>query len=102
MARTLFHTSLLALDTNAHREAVAQFCGNVEMCRVTEQVCPLLSKSAVALHIYAQSNMDFKDDFLKNVEMCRVTEQVCPVLSKSAVVTQTYTHSKCGSFKMRG
>lgn len=38
MARTLFHTSLLAISTTTHRSAVAEFCGNVELCRLTEQV----------------------------------------------------------------
>ena len=38
MAATLFHTSLLALSTEQHRTAVAKYCGNVEMCRLTEQV----------------------------------------------------------------
>ena len=38
MATTLFKTSLLALSTEQHRAAVAKYCGNVEMCRLTEQV----------------------------------------------------------------
>uniref|UniRef100_A0A0C9S824 S-methyl-5-thioribose kinase n=1 Tax=Wollemia nobilis TaxID=56998 RepID=A0A0C9S824_9CONI len=38
MAKTLFHTSLLYLSTTEHKAAVAQFCNNVEMCRLTEQV----------------------------------------------------------------
>ncbi|MCO5551210.1 hypothetical protein L7F22_004709 [Adiantum nelumboides] len=38
MARTLFYTSLLAISTTTHRSAVAEFCGNVELCRLTEQV----------------------------------------------------------------
>ncbi|KAG0569049.1 hypothetical protein M758_6G057800 [Ceratodon purpureus] len=38
MASTLFHTSLLALSTMKHRKEVAHFCGNIEMCRLTEQV----------------------------------------------------------------
>ncbi|WOG82445.1 hypothetical protein DCAR_0101609 [Daucus carota subsp. sativus] len=38
MARTLFFSSLLHLTTTQHRSSVAKFCGNVEMCRLTEQV----------------------------------------------------------------
>lgn len=38
MARTLFYTSLLAMSTTSHRSTVAEFCGNVELCRLTEQV----------------------------------------------------------------
>lgn len=38
IARTLYHSSLLALSTTEYKAAVAQFCGNVEMCRLTEQV----------------------------------------------------------------
>ncbi|CAL5378983.1 unnamed protein product [Camellia sinensis] len=38
MARTLFFTSLLHRTTTEHKRAVAEFCGNVELCRLTEQV----------------------------------------------------------------
>lgn len=38
MAKTLFTTSLLSLTTTEHKSAVAKYCGNVEMCRLTEQV----------------------------------------------------------------
>ncbi|KAH0732156.1 hypothetical protein KY289_003344 [Solanum tuberosum] len=38
MAKTLFFTSLLYLTTTDHKRAVAEFCGNVELCRLTEQV----------------------------------------------------------------
>eukprot|EP00249_Psilotum_nudum_P021182 c28009_g1_i1 orf=420-2933(-) len=38
MSRTLYYTSLIALSTDKHKPAVAQFCGNVELCRLTEQV----------------------------------------------------------------
>eukprot|EP00897_Mesotaenium_endlicherianum_P008927 jgi/Mesen1/8062/ME000432S07348 len=38
MARTLFHTSLLAHPIATHRAAVAKFCGNMELCRLSEQV----------------------------------------------------------------
>ncbi|KAG8364227.1 hypothetical protein BUALT_Bualt19G0106300 [Buddleja alternifolia] len=38
MARTLFYTSLLYLTTTDHKSAVAKYCGNVELCRLTEQV----------------------------------------------------------------
>ncbi|XP_052191865.1 methylthioribose kinase-like [Diospyros lotus] len=38
MARTLFFTSLLYRTTTEHKRAVAEFCGNVELCRLTEQV----------------------------------------------------------------
>ncbi|XP_059313966.1 methylthioribose kinase [Lycium ferocissimum] len=38
MAKTLFFTSLLHLTTTDHKRAVAEFCGNVELCRLTEQV----------------------------------------------------------------
>lgn len=38
ISKTLFHTSLLYLSTKEHKAAVARFCNNVEMCRLTEQV----------------------------------------------------------------
>ncbi|OVA02046.1 Aminoglycoside phosphotransferase [Macleaya cordata] len=38
MSRTLFCTSLLYHSTTVHRQAVAEFCGNLELCRLTEQV----------------------------------------------------------------
>ncbi|THF94058.1 hypothetical protein TEA_018392 [Camellia sinensis var. sinensis] len=38
MARTLFFTSLPHRTTMEHKRAVAEFCGNVELCRLTEQV----------------------------------------------------------------
>ncbi|URE18168.1 methylthioribose kinase [Musa troglodytarum] len=38
LARTLFFTSLLYHATLEHRHAVAEFCGNAELCRLTEQV----------------------------------------------------------------
>ncbi|KAK1417538.1 hypothetical protein QVD17_26667 [Tagetes erecta] len=38
MANTLFYTSLLYLTTTQHKAAVADFCANVEICRLTEQV----------------------------------------------------------------
>lgn len=38
MSRTLFFTSLLSLTTTQHKRSVAKFCGNVELCRLTEQV----------------------------------------------------------------
>ncbi|XWS54732.1 hypothetical protein CRYUN_Cryun10bG0114500 [Craigia yunnanensis] len=38
MAKTLFFTSLLYRSTTEHKRAVAEFCGNVELCRLTEQV----------------------------------------------------------------
>ncbi|XP_010556001.1 PREDICTED: methylthioribose kinase [Tarenaya hassleriana] len=38
MSRTLFFTSLLYNNTTEHKRAVTEFCGNVELCRLTEQV----------------------------------------------------------------
>jgi len=38
MAKTLFFTSLLFRSTTEHKRDVAEFCGNVELCRLTEQV----------------------------------------------------------------
>ncbi|EPS60755.1 hypothetical protein M569_14047, partial [Genlisea aurea] len=38
LARTLFYTSLLYLSTTDHKAAVAKYCANVELCRLTEQV----------------------------------------------------------------
>ncbi|RCV15116.1 hypothetical protein SEVIR_3G033300v4 [Setaria viridis] len=38
MAKTLFFTSLLYNNTTDHKKGVAQYCANVEMCRLTEQV----------------------------------------------------------------
>lgn len=38
MAKTLFYTSLIYLTTTEHKRRVAEFCANMEMCRLTEQV----------------------------------------------------------------
>ncbi|XP_020205472.1 methylthioribose kinase [Cajanus cajan] len=38
MAKTLFFTSLLFRSTTDHKRDVAEYCGNVELCRLTEQV----------------------------------------------------------------
>ncbi|GLT76695.1 hypothetical protein SLA2020_483400 [Shorea laevis] len=38
MSKTLFFTSLLYLSTTEHKRAVAEFCGNVELCRHTARV----------------------------------------------------------------
>ncbi|XVE49261.1 hypothetical protein DITRI_Ditri01bG0068600 [Diplodiscus trichospermus] len=38
MAKTLFFTSLLYRSTTEHKRAVAEFCGNMELCRHTEKV----------------------------------------------------------------
>ncbi|GAB2218154.1 hypothetical protein Droror1_Dr00001372 [Drosera rotundifolia] len=38
ISKTLFFTSLLYTTTTDHKRAVAEFCGNVELCRLTEQV----------------------------------------------------------------
>ncbi|RWR95114.1 methylthioribose kinase [Cinnamomum micranthum f. kanehirae] len=38
MAKTLFSTSNLYHSTAVHKKAVAEFCGNMELCRLTEQV----------------------------------------------------------------
>ncbi|KAJ8768994.1 hypothetical protein K2173_023989 [Erythroxylum novogranatense] len=38
MARTLFHTSLIYRTTTEHKRDVAEYCANVELCRLTEQV----------------------------------------------------------------
>ncbi|KAL3651357.1 hypothetical protein CASFOL_004359 [Castilleja foliolosa] len=38
MSNTLFYTSLLYLTTTDHKSAAAKYCGNVEMCRLTERV----------------------------------------------------------------
>ncbi|XP_004496934.1 methylthioribose kinase-like [Cicer arietinum] len=38
ITNTLFFTSLLFRSTTEHKRDVAEFCGNVELCRLTEQV----------------------------------------------------------------
>ncbi|QHO41046.1 Methylthioribose kinase [Arachis hypogaea] len=38
MAKTLFFTSLLFRTTSEHKRDVAEYCGNVELCRLTKQV----------------------------------------------------------------
>ncbi|XP_021750830.1 methylthioribose kinase-like isoform X1 [Chenopodium quinoa] len=38
MSKTLFYTSLLYTTTMEHKREVAEFCGNVELCRHTGQV----------------------------------------------------------------
>ncbi|KAK3012321.1 hypothetical protein RJ639_011622 [Escallonia herrerae] len=82
LARTLFFTSLLYLTTTQHKRAVAQFCGNVELCRLTEQVVfsdpykvsefnrwtsPYLDKDAEAVR---------EDNFLK-LEVAQLKSTFC-------------------------
>ncbi|XP_057759494.1 methylthioribose kinase-like [Arachis stenosperma] len=38
MAKTLFFTSLLFRTTSEHKRDIAEYCGNVKLCRLTEQV----------------------------------------------------------------
>ena len=48
-ADTLYKTSYMHIDSNEHRSMQANFCGNVEMCKLTEQVVftePYLAKMA--------------------------------------------------------
>ncbi|KAL1812025.1 hypothetical protein ACET3Z_022090 [Daucus carota] len=82
MAKTLFSTSLLSLTTTEHKSAVAKYCGNVEMCRLTEQVVfsdpykvsqynhwtsPYLDKDADAVR---------EDNFLK-LEVAELKSKFC-------------------------
>ncbi|KAL0348330.1 UNVERIFIED_CONTAM: Methylthioribose kinase [Sesamum angustifolium] len=47
LSRTLFYTSLLYLTTTDHKSAVAKYCGNVELCRLTEQMGGFLTSVGI-------------------------------------------------------
>ncbi|GAB4852867.1 hypothetical protein Ancab_017064 [Ancistrocladus abbreviatus] len=82
MAKTLFFTSLLYTTTMQHKRAVAEFCGNVELCRHTAQVVfsdpykvcqynhwtsPYLDRDAEAI----------REDNLLKLEVCQLKSMFC-------------------------
>lgn len=82
MARTLFHTSLLALPTDTYRAQVAKYCGNSEMCRLTEQVIftePYMvapNNRWTSPHLDADAAAVREDDDLK-VEIAELKAKFC-------------------------
>ncbi|CAI9101961.1 OLC1v1000136C2 [Oldenlandia corymbosa var. corymbosa] len=82
MAKTLYFTSLLYLTTTDHKRAVAEYCGNVELCRLTEQVIfsdPYkLSKynRCTTPYLDADAEAVRKDDILK-LEVAELKSKFC-------------------------
>lgn len=82
MAMTLFHTSLLAISTKLHRSAVAEYCGNVELCRLTEQVIftePYMeaSNNRWTSPQLDQDAKDLREDELLKVEVASLKAKFC-------------------------
>eukprot|EP01018_Ginkgo_biloba_P015446 Gb_34200 [translate_table: standard] len=82
MAKTLFHTSLLYCSTTEHKSAVARFCGNVELCRLTEKVvfsdpymvAPLNRWTSPYLDQHAEA---VREDNLLKLEIAELKSKFC-------------------------
>ncbi|KAG6515989.1 hypothetical protein ZIOFF_026435 [Zingiber officinale] len=82
MARTLFFTSLLYHSTLEHRKAVAEFCGNVELCRLTEQVVFSDPYKVAQYNHWTSPHLDhdaeaIRDDDILKIEVAGLKSMFC-------------------------
>ncbi|KAL2649545.1 hypothetical protein R1flu_017673 [Riccia fluitans] len=82
MSKTLFHTSLLALDTHRHKEASAQSYANVEMCRLSEQVIFTEPYMEAANNRWTSPQLDpdvraLREDIELKVEVAELKARFC-------------------------
>lgn len=90
MAKTLFFTSLLFLTTTDHKRAVAEFCGNVEICRLTEQV---VFSDPYKVSQYNRCTSPFLDEDAKAVREDNILKlEVGELKSKFCERTQALIH----------
>ncbi|CAA0830948.1 Methylthioribose kinase [Striga hermonthica] len=90
MSRTLFYTSLLYLTTTEHKSAVAKYCGNVELCRLTEQV---IFSDPYKVSEYNRWTTPYLDDDAKAVREDNILKlEVAELKSKFCEKTQALIH----------
>ncbi|KAJ8470603.1 hypothetical protein OPV22_024946 [Ensete ventricosum] len=82
LARTLFFTSLLYHATLEHRHAVAEFCGNAELCRLTEQVVFSDPYKVAQYNRWTSPHLDHdaeavRDDDILKIEVAELKSMFC-------------------------
>ncbi|KEH44068.1 methylthioribose kinase [Medicago truncatula] len=82
MANTLFFTSLLYRSTTEHKRDVAEFCGNVELCRLTEQVVFSDPYKVSEYNRWTSPNLDrdaeaVREDNLLKLEVAELKSKFC-------------------------
>ncbi|TYH94171.1 hypothetical protein ES332_A12G022900v1 [Gossypium tomentosum] len=82
MAKTLFCTSLLYRSTTEHKRAVVEFCGNVELCRLTEQVVFSDPYKVSEYNHWTSPYLDrdaetIREDYLLKIEVAELKSKFC-------------------------
>ncbi|EXB63689.1 hypothetical protein L484_027033 [Morus notabilis] len=90
MAKTLFHTSLLYRSTTEHKSAVAEFCGNVELCRLTEQVVFSDPYKVSQYNRWTSPHLDHDADAVRNDNALKA--EIAELKSKFIERTQALIH----------
>ncbi|CAI9286916.1 unnamed protein product [Lactuca saligna] len=90
MANTLFYTSLLYLTTTQHKSAVAEFCGNVELCRLTEQVVFSDPYKISEFNRWTSPYLDTDAEAVRNDKILKL--EVAELKSKFCEKTQALIH----------
>ncbi|CAH1426081.1 unnamed protein product [Lactuca virosa] len=90
MANTLFYTSLLYLTTTQHKSAVAEFCGNVELCRLTEQVVFSDPYRISEFNRWTSPYLDTDAEAVRNDQILKL--EVAELKSKFCEKTQALIH----------
>ncbi|KAI3789208.1 hypothetical protein L2E82_01998 [Cichorium intybus] len=90
MANTLFYTSLLYLTTTQHKSAVAEFCGNVEICRLTEQVVFSDPYKISEFNRWTSPYLDSEAEAIRNDNFLKI--EVADLKSKFCEKTQALIH----------
>ncbi|KAJ0884213.1 putative S-methyl-5-thioribose kinase [Helianthus annuus] len=90
MANTLFYTSLLYLTTTQHKSAVAEFCANVELCRLTEQVVFSDPYKVAEFNRWTTPYLDSDAEAVRNDKVLKL--EVAELKSKFCERTQALIH----------
>nr|GEZ74375.1 methylthioribose kinase-like [Tanacetum cinerariifolium] len=90
MANTLFYTSLLYLTTTQHKKAVAEFCANVEICRLTEQVVFSDPYKISEFNRWTSPYLDTDTEAVRNDNILKL--EVAELKSKFCEKTQALIH----------
>ncbi|KAL7600633.1 hypothetical protein Lser_V15G24573 [Lactuca serriola] len=90
MANTLFYTSLLYLTTTQHKSAVAEFCANVEICRLTEQVVFSDPYKISEFNRWTSPFLDTDVEAIRNDKILKL--EVAELKSKFCEKTQALIH----------
>ncbi|RRT59183.1 hypothetical protein B296_00009235 [Ensete ventricosum] len=97
LARTLFFTSLLYHATLEHRHAVAEFCGNAELCRLTEQVVFSDPYKVAQYNRWTSPHLDHdaeavRDDDILKIEVAELKSMYTSVLHASLITIVGVAH----------